>query len=218
MKVIDIDSWDRRSHYEWFSAFADPTLAMNVRMDVTRLLGCCCVRKISTFAALMYIVCSCINNIAAFRLRTLRGEVVELDRADVAYTVLTDSGNFVNCRAPMGRGFHVFAKKVAENRCSVKHSYIQKQFNDTSVVSDIYCSCVPWIDFTAVRQPIPDNDEDNKSIPRVCWGKYVKDSEKVYMTLNITANHALVDGLNLAQAFIDIQQAFYEPEKYLGND
>ena len=101
MKKIDIETWARRSHFEWFSAFADPTFAMNVRMDITNLFAFCKQTRHSSFATVMYIACACLNMIPAFRLRTLAGEVVELDSANVAYTAMSRTGNFVNCRASL---------------------------------------------------------------------------------------------------------------------
>ena len=37
MKKIDISTWERKSHYEWFSSFADPSIAFDVKMDITLL-------------------------------------------------------------------------------------------------------------------------------------------------------------------------------------
>ena len=175
MKKIDIETWARRSHFEWFSAFADPTFAMNVRMDITNLFAFCKQTRHSSFATVMYIACACLNMIPAFRLRTLAGEVVELDSANVAYTAMSRTGNFVNCRASLAAGYEAFAAAVCANQEALdKSDGIQKQFNDLSIVDDIYCSCVPWVDFLSVEQPSPDHVPDNKSIPRVCWGKNSK--------------------------------------------
>ena len=213
MKKIDIGTWTRRSHYEWFSSFADPTLAMNVRMDVTNLLDYCKRENVSSFAAIMYIVCRCANYNRAFRLRICGDDVVEIDYANVAYTVMTAENEFINCRAPMASGFKVYCDEVEANRLrALSKRCVQKQFNNTSIIDDIYCSCVPWVDFQSVVQPIPDKSADNKSIPRICWGKYCKQNDKVFMTLNITASHALVDGYNMSCLFNSIQQVFDKPE------
>ena len=218
MKKVDINTWARRSHYEWFSSFADPTLAMNVRMNITQLLAYCKKSGISSFAAIMYIVCKCCNNNQAFRLRMLGGAVIEIDYANVAYTVMTEN-NFINCRASMSSGFVGFLKDVDENRISASsHSCMQKQFNNTSIINDIYCSCVPWMDFQSVAQPIPDKSDENKCIPRLCWGKYCKENEETFMTLNITASHALVDGYDMSCVFNAIQEAFDSPESALNGN
>ncbi len=209
MKVVDIEHWERRSHYEWFSSFADPSLAMDVKMDITKLLEDCKARGLSSFAVVMYAVCRALNNIRALRLRVLGESVVEIPAANVAYTLMTNDSCFVNCRAKAAEGFDVYLKDVKNNQAQFSNSgYVQKQFNNVSIIDDIYCSCIPWLNFQSVRQPIPDKSDESKSIPRACWGRYYQENGRMYMTLNITANHALVDGYDLAQAFEAVQKYF----------
>lgn len=217
MKKIDIDNWERKSHYNWFSSFADPTMALDVKMDITALLEFCKRRKVSSFAAVMYIACDALNKDEAFRLRVSDGEVVCIDYANVAYTIMVNDRYFVNCRARMNEGFKTFLDDVEANRKKFNGSnFVQQQYNNVSVIDDIYCSCLPWINFTSVKQPIPDNSDESKSIPRICWGKYFTEGERTYLTLNITANHALVDGINFGSVFDRIQEVFDDPERALG--
>lgn len=218
MKKIDIDSWERKSHYSWFSSFADPSLAMDVKMDITRLLEFCKKNKLSSSSTIMYVICCCINNNTAFRLRILNNEVYEIDTANVAYTMMANETCFVNCRAKLSDGFSSFINEVKSNQQKYhNNNYIQEEYNDISVIDDIYCSCTPWVNFLSVRQPIPDKYPESKSIPRVCWGKYFSENQNTYMTLNITVNHALVDGIDLANVFNDIQSAFNNIESFIDN-
>ncbi len=211
MKKIELNSWERKSHFEWFSTFADPTFALDVKINITNVINACKEREISSFATLMYIFASSINNNYGFRLRVLNGEVYEIEKANVAYTVMVNDNTFVNCRASMKNGFDAFIEEVMHNQKKFQNSnYIQKQYNDTAIVDDIYCSCAPWVNFLSVRQPIPDKSEESKSIPRVCWGKYYTEGNMTYTTLNITANHALVDGIDIARVFNEIQNRIDE--------
>ena len=217
MKKIDIENWARKSHYEWFSSFADPCLSLIVRMDITNLLDYCSKNKISTFASITYIVCKSLNSNQAMRLRILDNEVYEIENANVAYTLMAGDACFVNCKAKTNVSFSEFSKQIQKNKEDYGHEgYVQKTFNNTSIIDDIYCSCVPWLDFVSVQQPIPDKSKESNSIPRIVWGKYVKDNEKTYMSLNITANHALVDGIDIANVFKQIQNYFNYPSNLLG--
>lgn len=208
MKKIDLEHWERRSHYEWFSSFADPSVSMDVKMDLTALLSDCKREGVSSFAAVMYLVCKSVNANRAFRLRISGQDVVEIPFANVAYTIMVNDSRFVNCRART-QGFGVFLEDVERNRREFENSnFVQKQYNNVSVIDDIYCSCVPWVNFTSVRQPIPDRSPESKSIPRVCWGRYFREGERTYTTLNVTANHALVDGIDLAKVFEGAQTLF----------
>lgn len=49
-------------------------------------------------------------------------------------------------------------------------------------------------------------------------GKYCKENEETFMTLNITASHALVDGYDMSCVFNAIQEAFDSPESALNGN
>lgn len=209
MKKIDLETWERKSHYKWFSSFADPSISLDVKMDVTKIVGFCKKKKISSYAIIMYAICKCINDNKAFRLRVLNDEIIEIDKANVAYTIMVNDSCFVNCRASLQKDFKVYMNDVKNNQIKYTNSnYVQEEYNTVAIVDDIYCSCLPWLNFLSVKQPMPDKIPESKSIPRACWGKYYTEGDSVFMTLNITANHALVDGLDMANVFNSIQRVF----------
>lgn len=210
MKEIDVTNWNRNSHYEWFSAFANPCFKLSVRMDVTNLVLFCKENVLSLFATTVYCICKCANAIQPFRYRIMNKKVVEIDRANVAYTIPVGDG-FINARADTSVPLLAFCETMKENKLNAA-GYIQKSYNNTAIVDDIYCSCVPWIDFVSAAEPIPDNLPESNCIPRVCWGKIVDESYRKKMTLNITASHALMDGRDMSQLFLDIQNCFDNPK------
>ena len=221
MRVIDVSSWDRRSHFEWFGQFANPCFALGKTMEVGKTLAFCRERGLSSFATIMYASCRVLNSIECFRYRLLGGKVVEVPYGNAAYTSAINERLFRNCRANSQLGLEDFCEQVRQ----LSDDRIQEEekddkdkgesFNNVAIVDDIYFSCVPWMDFDYVILPIPDMSDENKSIPRVTWGKYVREGERAHMTLDITANHALVDGRDMALAFEMLQELLDNPEKLL---
>lgn len=219
MKEIDVSTWERKSHYEWFSGFANPTFSMNVRLDLTAFLAFCKKQGLSSYAALMYAVCAALNGEKAFRYRVLGGKVYEIERANVAYTLSVRDEYFVNSHSKTDTDLASFCRGVRERADALRNStYVQEEFNDTTVVDEIYCSCVPWIDFLSVVQPIPDNLPESSCIPRAAWGKYVKKGRRTYTTFNLTASHALVDGKDMSGALLRLQRMLDNPRKYFMGD
>ena len=41
MKKIDLSTWERKSHYAWFSQFSNPSIALDVKMNITNVLDFC---------------------------------------------------------------------------------------------------------------------------------------------------------------------------------
>ena len=67
MRKIDLNTWERKSHFEWFSSFSDPTFALDVKMDVTKVLEYSKITKTSFFINVLYIVTQELNKIEEFR-------------------------------------------------------------------------------------------------------------------------------------------------------
>ena len=64
---------------------------------------------------------------------------------------------------------------------------------------------MPWIEFNSVTNPYDFNDKEQSSIPRITWGKYYYDNENIKMNFDVSAHHALVDGIHIAKLVSKIQ-------------
>lgn len=68
----------------------------------------------------------------------------------------------------------------------------------------IHYSTVPWISFTALTHErnfaMPD------SIPKMTFGKYFKEGNRLLLPLSINGHHGLMDGYHIGQYFELFQQ------------
>ena len=67
-----------------------------------------------------------------------------------------------------------------------------------------YCSCAPTLYATAISNPGLDNPED--AIPRINWGKYIKQDGRWLLNISFTANHRFIDGYHLGLFFQTLQE------------
>lgn len=73
-------------------------------------------------------------------------------------------------------------------------------------VSLLFVSSVPWLHYTALRQPVPTPADSN---PRITWGQYRTEQGRTHIPVTLLANHALVDGVHI-QAFYTVLQGELE--------
>ena len=203
-KVIDISSWARKKSYEWFSSFSNPTYGVTSRLDVTALVRYVKSNGLSFFENMLYLTTLGINSVPQLRLRVEGGNVVLHDYADPSFTVALNDGLFDLCRVPWQQDPRAFCRTVRQGIEGVKSGRVSKNFGDENLAV-LYLTCLPWIDFTDMSNPIPD-DPSLASIPRICWGQYVREGENFKIALNITVSHALVDGKPLCDAFAAVQK------------
>ncbi len=70
-----------------------------------------------------------------------------------------------------------FSKKAKEKSRNQTDCFV---FEDVEGRDDLtYITCVPWVSFTHLSHTISFNKDD--SIPRLAWGKYFKENDKLLL-------------------------------------
>ena len=213
MKKIDIDSWARKKSYLWFSKFSNPTYSLSAKIDITELMRVKNKYSRPFYEDMLYLTVKALNDVPAMRQRVVGGEIIEYDVIDPSYTVALKDGLFDICRTKWNDNPEKFCAAVRRDIDNTVLAGGNKEFGDENV--DVYYfTCLPWIDFETMTNPIPD-DVETLSIPRICWGKYVEKDGKYYLSMSIQVSHALVDGRPLCDAFAAIQNRVDNCEELL---
>lgn len=216
MKEVDFNSLGRYRSYSWFKTFSNSTYSCNVVMDVTKLIEHVKETKESFFIDMLYIVLKGLNSVDEMRMRLVDDKPVIFDDINPAFTVMTKSGNFENVRfknCKDFKGFYDIASKHIED-AKAESEIKRDDYNPENCYDEYYITCLPWVDFTQMTHPIPD-DVQSQCIPRVCWGKYVQRNDRYELTLNITVSHMFVDGYPLAKTFNVIQELLNDVSQIL---
>lgn len=197
MRYIDLETYPRRSHYEFFKSYAYPYVGLTANVDVTNLVAFAKARGCSTFLACLWAASQAANSIPEFRQRIADGGIVEYDHCEVGHTVPMPDGTFCNCNTDCRRPLPEFLVYAAQQEEAAKqhHGFVQPGTDENAL---IFASCVPWVAFTQVIQPTPIPADSN---PRIVFGKYIHEGDKIKMPLSIQCNHALVDGRHLGQFY-----------------
>ena len=206
-KEIDIESWNRRTTYEWFRSFSNPCYGVTVDMDVTELVAFAKETGRSFFGCMAWIVTDGMNEVEELRMRLLDGRPIVYDRTHPAYTVMTDAGMFVNCRHPMGGSLAEFCAISRRTIDALKHdtkTAPEDSYNPENCWDEIYLTSVPWLRLDGLCHPIPD-DPSSQSVPRVLFDRWREENGRKKVHLNLTVSHVFVDGYPLCRAFAGIQ-------------
>lgn len=196
-KLIDIETYPRRSHYEFFKNMAYPYVGMTVNVDVTRLVRYAKAQGGSTFLACMWTAAQAANAVPELRQRIVDDNIVEFDHCDTAHTVAMPDKTFCNCRTDCRRpiGEYLVYGAARQEEAKQHHGFVEQGGDEADL---IFASCVPWVAFTQVVQPTPIPADSN---PRIVFGKFIRDGENIQMPLHILCNHALVDGRHIGEFF-----------------
>ena len=86
-RVINLDNWNRKEHFKFFSALDDPFWGITTTVDFTSVYQQSKNMEVSFFLYSVYFLLKCINATTAFKLRIENGEVVEYDKINISPTI-----------------------------------------------------------------------------------------------------------------------------------
>lgn len=214
MKVIDINNWPGKKHYLWFKNYPTPYYSITSEMDITIFYQYIKEHNLPFFISFMFLLTKALNQIEEFRLREVNGEVVLYDVIHPAYTVMTNNGVYDNCENNYYDDFSKFHKEaslaIEKAKLGVNEN---KDYNDYSRLDQFYLSCVPWMSFTGLTHPMP--NDVTITVPRIAWGKYEKVNDKMVLALNMQVNHMFIDGYPLSCGYVKFQEFLNHPEGHL---
>ena len=215
-KVLLPEQLPNYSQYKWFGTFSNPCYGFNVKIDVTKVLEYSKRSHTKFFVNVLYLVTKALNSVEAFRLRRVGNEIRLYDVINPTFTVMTDNGQFENAGFKMVDDYNGFYAACVDELQRVKsQNEIKESYNDSADYDDFYITCVPWISYEGMTHPLPDNNPESSSVPRVCWDKFRIEDGKTVFNLNLTVSHCFVDGKRLCDAFSAVQQAFDDVDKIL---
>lgn len=213
MRTIDITTWKRKSLFENFSAYSNPSFSVATRLDVTETVLRSKRTGSSFFADFLFAATKALNSIEELRLRFDGKNVVLYDRVDPSYVVMSDGGVIVTTTTEFSEQYGTFYRSVRADIAKAKSQTCPTRFNDTSRCDLFYVSCLPWIDAVSFSNPFDFNNAEQSSIPRLTWGKYVPECDGRYrMTFDIAAHHALLDGEPVARGMCLLQSYLLTPD------
>ncbi|HYH15315.1 MAG TPA: CatA-like O-acetyltransferase, partial [Flavisolibacter sp.] len=93
-----------------------------------------------------------------------------------------------------------------------KEKMMQQQLQSTLNTNEerldlLHTTTLPWHSFTAFKHPKRLDKQD--SIPKIAWGKYIRNASSIQMPIAIEVNHALMDGIHVAQFITSLQEKLY---------
>jgi chloramphenicol O-acetyltransferase type A len=180
-----------------------PLFNLTLNVDITAFLKRIKDDQESFFYAFLFLTTKAMNEVEAFRLRIREEEVVLHDAIHPSFTYLTDEDTFAFTEVKFVDDFARF--KAAALHAAAESAKETNLSDEVGRDDFIFVSSLPWLSFTSITHPIH-LDKKEQSVPRLTWGKYFQNGDKTFIPLSIQVNHALVDGIHIAQ-FVGLLEA-----------
>lgn len=198
---IDLDSWPRKAHYEFFKSFTEPFFGVTVVVDCTQTYEEAKAKGHSFYLSYLHKALVAANEIEAFRLRIHEDSVWLYDHIHAAPTVDRPDHTFGYGYLDYHADFADFVQEALPRIEEVRRS--KSLLPSASGDNVIHFSSVPWIRFTGLSHARPLTFPD--SIPKITFGKMEKRAGSYTMPLSVHVHHGLTDGYQVGQ-YIDRYQ------------
>jgi chloramphenicol O-acetyltransferase type A len=190
---IDLATWNRKEHFEFFSTFEEPFFSITTPIDMTIAYEKAKVMQIPFFVFYLHKTIVAVNQVENFRYRIEGKEVVLYDEIDASSTIMREDKTFGFSFMKFHSDLHEFAKIVQTEieRIQRTPGLFTREFPENI----IHFSAIPWINFTSLTHSR--NYTLTDSCPKVSWGKLMDENGKKTMSVAVMAHHGLVDGYHM---------------------
>ena len=199
---IDLQTYARRKHFEYFCSLQYPYVGVTQEVDVTEMAQYCKTRRWSFYLAFLHAAALAADGVREFRQRIHNGGIVEYDECPTSHIELLENDTYCYCtlRHHMPMEEYIPYALAAREACRRGGSIEE----DEAVESMYFISTLPWLHYSALIQPVAGAEESN---PRITWGKYQEGSDgRKTLPVTVLAHHALVDGIHIAKFYQNLER------------
>jgi chloramphenicol O-acetyltransferase type A len=198
---INIDTWIRKEHFNFFKNFEEPFYGVVVNIDCTTAFNFAKDNGLSFFWYYLHKSLTAVNDLENFKYRIYGDEVMLYNQINAGPTIGRSNGTFGFSYVDYHPSFEEFmtgAKKEIERVQNSTNLFAPNPDDDI-----VHYSALPWVDFTSISHARSFSFPD--SSPKMSFGKMTENNGRKTMPVSVHVHHALVDGLHVGQ-YIDLFQ------------
>ncbi|WFB68476.1 chloramphenicol acetyltransferase [Chryseobacterium sp. WX] len=204
MKIVDIENWNRKEHFEFFSGMASPYFGFTTEVDCTKAYNKAKEKGYSFFAYYFHKSMVAINTVDELKLRIIDDQVIQFDTVHAGSTIGRPDGTFGFSFTPFSEDFETFNAALQEEIKGVHASTGLRLSNERLGKDHIRHTTIPWNSFSAILHPTDFNTTE--SVPKIAFGRFNIREGRKYLPVSIEAHHGLADGIHLSRYLEEFQK------------
>lgn len=193
MKVIDLNTWNRKSLFNHFKDFKDPYFGVVIPFDVTNAFNQSKANGYSFFARYLHDCMKAINAVENLKYRWVDGQIVHYDVIHASATMMRTDKTFGFSLIEFSESLSEFIEAIEKEKERIQNS--EALYPPSNGQDCIHCSAMPWLAFTGHKEPVSGEPD---SVPKFAFSKIEQKENMVVMNVAINVNHALADGYHVA--------------------
>lgn len=199
-RKLDMDTYKRKAHFEYFKSLAYPYVGATVNVEITQWLRAIKEKQYPFFFSFLYAATRAANSVTEFRQRIAGDGIIEFDECISSYTVALPDESYCYCELSCNLPFDEFLPYArAKQQQAIQKRSLE---NGANVQELFFVSSLPWLRYCSLIQPTPMPADSN---PRITWGKFFEESGKIFIPVTVLCHHALVDGIHISKFYDNLE-------------
>jgi chloramphenicol O-acetyltransferase type A len=195
---LNIETWNRREHFEFFKTFDQPYYGITVQLDCTHAYRQYKTLGVSFYSYYLHKILLAVNDIENLKYRIDGDDVCICNQVDASSTILRDDHTFGFSHIKFKTDLLEFHDGVMAEIERIKGT--SGLFTTGPLINVIHFSALPWVNFTSISEAF--NKSAGDSCPKISVGKLTDVNGRKLMPFAIHVHHGLVDGYHLG-LFLD---------------
>ncbi|WP_299896890.1 chloramphenicol acetyltransferase [uncultured Aquimarina sp.] len=205
---LDLSTWNRKEHFDFFNGFDEPFFGIVSNVDFSKGYQTVKDHNYSYFLYYLHKAVKAANNIKPFRYRIEDGEVYEYDQVHASSTIGREDHTFGFSFIEYHSDFKAFAHNGQKEIEAVKNSIGLRHNDNAKRLDSLHISSIPWYNFSSISHARHFTYRD--SVPKISFGKYTKENDKISLPISVHVNHALMDGYHVGLFLEEFQRLLNE--------
>lgn len=204
-RILSRETYPRCAHLDYFCTMAQPYAGLTVPVDITAFYQAVGARKVPFFLSFLYCAARAANGVPELRQAGCGGR---------KFWMYDHCPHLPHC-GPWRTGRTVIAPCAVTSRfqtTSPMPSRPRKRPRPSAVwtTGERRMPCpssssptLPWVHYEALVQPTPSPADTN---PRITWGRFRREGDRVVLPVSLLCHHGLVDGLHMAHFYANLEK------------
>ncbi|MFY8096969.1 MAG: CatA-like O-acetyltransferase [Flavobacterium sp.] len=202
MKILDLENWNRKGHFEFFTQFEEPFFGITAPVEVATAYENAKATQTPFFIYYLHKILTAVNAIENFKYRIKDQQIIIHDRIDTSATIMREDKTFGFSYIEFHPDLEIFKKIASKEIARIQNTtgIITREYPENI----IHFSAIPWLNFTGLTHARSFTWPD--SCPKISVGKIFEENSNQKMNVSVTVHHGLMDGYHVSLFFEELQK------------